>query len=90
MKEATLVLKQKIHNKVPQINFPFYVNNALARYKMALAFYCVRFPALPSADFTLYFEPNYHPWFHFGYKIIQNALKPEKQRVTWTKFGLQN
>jgi len=90
VKEAALVLKQKMLDKHPQIKFSFSMNNTLARYKMALAFYYVRFPTLPSADFTLSFEPNYPPWFHFGYKAIQNALKPEKQRVTWIKFGLHN
>jgi len=84
VKEVALVLKQKILDKIPQINFPFYVNNALAKYKMALAFHCIKFPTLPNVDFTLSFEPNYPSWFHFGCKAIQNALKLEKQRVTWT------
>ena len=57
---------------------------------MVLAFHCIKFPALPSADFTLSFKPGSPPWFHFGYKAIQNAFKPEKQRVTWNKFGLHN
>lgn len=57
---------------------------------MTLALQCIRFPAFPSADFTLSFKPSYPPWFHFGYKSIQNALKPKKHRLIWTKFGLHN
>lgn len=50
---------------------------------MALPFYWVRFPALPSADFTLSFEPNYPSWFHFVYKSIQKERKKSNLDQIW-------
>lgn len=58
VKEAALVLKQKVLEKVSKIKFSLYINNAQDKYKMALAFHCIKFPPLPSAYFTLSFEPD--------------------------------
>jgi len=90
VKGATLVLKQKMLEKLPNIKFPFQVGDTQIKYKMALAFHCIKIPTLPSADFTWSFELGYPSWFYFGYDAIQNYLKPKEQQVTWTKFGLHN
>jgi len=55
VKEAALVLKQKVLDKVPKLKFPSYISNAQIKYKISLAFPCIKFPALPSAYFTLSF-----------------------------------
>lgn len=49
-----------------------------------------KIPSIAKYELHFVFRTKYPPWFHFGYKFIQNALKLEKQRVTWTKFGLHN
>jgi len=59
VKKAAPVLKQKMLEKLPNIKFPFSVGNTQIKYKMALAFHCIKFPTLPSADFTLSFELGY-------------------------------
>jgi len=89
VKEVALVLKQTMLEKLPNIKFFFRVGDIQIKYKMALAFHCIKFPTLPSADFTLSFEPGY-PWFYFGYDAIRNSLKPKEQQATWTKLGLHN
>jgi len=68
VKEVTLVLKQKVLNKVPKLTFPPYLNNDQNKYKIALEFHCIKFPVLPNADFILSFEPGSPSWFHFVIK----------------------
>lgn len=68
--EATFILKQKIPEKVPKLNFPSYIKD---RHDFNLEFHLPKFPPLPTCKLGLAFQLSPLKWYFCrSFSVLEN------------------